>query len=89
MEEPAPIKMLEIKWVVVTPENAEKIYNELLKNRKDQVIIGLTDEGYETLAVNFAQIRKYIVMQREVIKQYKDYYEKDLKDGSKETSKGQ
>ena len=89
MEETPAVKMLPIKWVVVTPDNAEKIYNELLKNRKDQVIIGLTDEGYETLAVNFAQIRKYIVMQREVIKQYKNYYEKDLKDGSEKTTKGQ
>ena len=80
--------MQNIQWVVVTPENAEQIYKELLKNRKDQVIIGLTDEGYETLAINFAQIRKYIVMQREVIRQYKNYYEKDVENGTKEVTKG-
>ena len=88
LPEPAPIKMQNIQWVVVTPENAEQVYKELLKNRKDQVIIGLTDEGYETLAINFAQIRKYIVMQREVIKQYKNYYEKDVENGTKEVTKG-
>ena len=80
--------MQNIQWVVVTPENAEHVYKELLKNRKDQVIIGLTDEGYETLAINFAQIRKYIVMQREVIRQYKNYYEKDVENGTKEVTKG-
>ena len=59
-----------------------------VKEYKDAVIIGLTDDGYETMAINFAQIRKFIVLQREVIKKYKEYYE-GSQNGSKETSKGQ
>ena len=39
------------------------------------VIFGVTDEGYETLSVNFANIRNYIIMNRNVIKLYKEYYE--------------
>jgi hypothetical protein len=80
--------MAPIEWVVVNKENAKIIFDRLVKENKDAVIIGLTDDGYETMAINFAQIRKFIVLQREVIKKYKEYYE-GSQDGSKETSKGQ
>ena len=80
--------MAPIEWVVVNKENAKIIFDRLVKENKDAVIIGLTDDGYETMAINFAQIRKFIVLQREVIKKYTEYYE-GSQNGSKETSKGQ
>jgi hypothetical protein len=45
------------------------------KNNLDPVLFGLSDEDYELLAKNFAQIRAYILKQSLVINQYKDYYE--------------
>ena len=39
------------------------------------MLIGLTDEGYETLSLNFAQIRAYMIQQNEIINAYKEYYE--------------
>ena len=35
----------------------------------------LTDKGYEALSVNYADLRKHILAQNEIIIQYKEYYE--------------
>ena len=67
--------MEDIEWYIITEENYKEIFDELKKNKKDPVIFGVTDEGYETLSVNFANIRNYIIMNRNVIKLYKEYYE--------------
>ena len=67
--------MEDIEWYIITEENYKEIFDELKKNKKDTVIFGVTDEGYETLSVNFANIRNYIIMNRNVIKLYKEYYE--------------
>ena len=37
----------------------------------------LTDNGYEKLALNFADIRNKIAEQRQIILSYKDYYESE------------
>ncbi len=67
--------MDDIEWFIITEDNYKEIFAELKKNKKDPVIFGVTDDGYETLSVNFANIRNYIIMNRNVIKLYKDYYE--------------
>jgi len=82
LEDPTPIKMLKVEWVIVTRENFEEVFADLEKKGIDPVIIGLTDEGYQTLSVNTAQTRKYIILQKEVTKKYREYYE--AKDGAKE-----
>ena len=38
-------------------------------------MFALTDNGYEKLALNFADIRNKIAEQRQIILSYKDYYE--------------
>jgi len=67
--------MQDVKFFVITRENANKIFDELKKNGVDEVLIGVTDEGYEVLAINFAKVRNHIVLQNEIIKKYKAYYE--------------
>ena len=37
--------------------------------------VTLTDDEYETLAVNFAQIRAYMIKQKLTLDQYREYYE--------------
>jgi len=71
------LEMEEIKWYIITEENWQEVFAELKKNNKDPVLFGVTDDGYETLAVNFANIRNYIIMNRNVIKLYKDYYKEE------------
>ena len=72
---PAPLKPSSPQWIVITPENAEKIWAELRKRNVDLVLFALTDDGYEELSVDAASIRNFIATQREIIIKYREYYE--------------
>ena len=52
-----------------------KYLKKLKMKRMVITIIILTDNGYEKLALNFADIRNKIAEQRQIILSYKDYYE--------------
>ena len=73
-------KLEELKWTIITSDNADEVFEKLKAGGIDPVLFGLTDDGYEALAKNFAQIRAYMLQQDEIIKSYKEYYEgKDKK----------
>src|SRR6056300_1981410 len=72
---PETPKLEEIKWVIITSENAEEVFAKLKEQGKDPVLFGLSDDDYELLSKNFAQIRAYMIKQRQIIDAYKDYYE--------------
>ena len=76
--------MKKLKWIIITSDNADEVFEKLKAGGVDPVLFGLTDEGYEALAKNFAQIRAYMLQQDEIIKSYKEYYEgTDKKPGKK------
>jgi hypothetical protein len=75
LQEPQPLQPRRVEWFIITPENQEEIFAELGKKKYDLVLFGLTDDGYENLSMNMAEIRAYIMKQRAFIKSYKDYYE--------------
>lgn len=75
LKEPSPLEPRKVEWFIITPENANEVFTELEKKKYDVVLFGLTDDGYENLSLNMAEIRAYILKQRAVIKSYKDYYE--------------
>ena len=72
---PTPLQMEEIYWHIITSENAEEVFAKLKEQGKDPVLFGLSDKDYEFLSKNFAQIRAYMIKQRQVINEYKEYYE--------------
>jgi ADP-heptose:LPS heptosyltransferase len=72
---PEAAKMEDIKWIIITSENAEEVFAKLKEQGKDPVLFGLTGDGYESLAKNFAQIRAYMLKQDAIINEYKQYYE--------------
>lgn len=74
-QEPLPLEPRKVEWFIITPDNAESVFAELERKKYDVVLFGLTDDGYENLSLNMAEIRAYILKQRGVIKAYKDYYE--------------
>jgi len=84
LDAPKPLAMDKLNWIIITEENYKEVFDQLKKQNKSAVLFGLTDDGYETLAVNFAQVRKYIILNQSVLKKYKDYYEGN-KDVIKET----
>lgn len=73
--DPAPLKGRSTKWVVVTPENVNEVWEELRKQNVDLVLFAVTDDGYEELALTMAELRNYIAQQRAIIIKYREYYE--------------
>ena len=75
---PKPLELQDIDWIIITKENADEVF-EKIKNDKngDYALFALTDNGYEKLALNFADIRNKIAEQRQIILSYKDYYESE------------
>lgn len=63
------------KWVIITPENANEVWKDLKEKNIDLVLFGLTDDGYEELAVTIAELRNLIASQRAIIIKYREYYE--------------
>ena len=69
------LKLDEVTWVVVTPENIDQIFRDLETKNFDIVLFALTDDGYENISVNMAKIKKLVLQQKAVIAAYKRYYE--------------
>ena len=69
------LKLDEVTWVVVTPENIDQIFRDLETKNFDIVLFALTDDGYENISVNIAKIKKMVLQQKAVIAAYKRYYE--------------
>lgn len=77
LPQPEAGKMENIKWVIINSENAEEVFAKLKEQGKDPVLFGLSDDDYQLLSKNFAQIRAYMIKQQKVIDAYKEYYEGD------------
>jgi hypothetical protein len=75
LSDPQPLKPTAPQWRVITPENQAQVFAELKSKNIDQVLFALTDDGYEELSVDIAQIRALIAQQRDIIVKYREYYE--------------
>lgn len=80
---PTPLEVRKLEWILVTPENAEQVWAKLKEKNIDLVLIGLTDDGYETLSITMAELRNRIAEQRQIIIKYKEYYEPEKKSDEK------
>ena len=69
---PKPMSMNDIYFYVVTEENFEEFKAKFVKENGDLVGYVLSVRDYETLALNMADIKRYILQQKELI----IYYEK-------------
>lgn len=71
--QPEPLTMRGIEFIIVTPENVEEVFAGLESD--DIVIFGLTDKGYEDIALNLADLRAYIQQQKRIIGIYESQYD--------------
>ena len=69
------LRLKDLEWVVINEENAQEVWERLKKDKKDPVLIGLTDDGYEILAMNMNDIMKLLQQQKAIIAAYQNYYE--------------
>ena len=75
LPDPESPRIQDLNWIIITSENAEEVFTKLKEQNIDPVLFGLTDDDYEILAVNFAQIRAYMIKQKMTLQQYREYYE--------------
>ena len=69
---PRPINMNNIKFYVVTSDNFEDFKKRYEKDNGTFLFYALSVRDYETLAINMAEIKRYIEQQKHII----IYYEK-------------
>lgn len=62
LSNPEPITMLD--------------YNITVFTVNDEAKICVSGEGYENMSKNMMELKRYIIQQNEIIKSYKNYYEK-------------
>ena len=72
---PRPLNMNDIKFYVVTSENFEDFKQRYEKDNGEFLFYALSVRDYETLAINMAEIKRYIEQQKQII----IYYEKAVK----------
>ena len=72
--------MEQLRWIIITSENAEEVFKKLEEQGIDPVIFGLTDKDFELLAKNFARIRNQLKITNDLLDQYKEYYEPKKKE---------
>ena len=82
---PTALELEQVKWIIITSENAEEVFKKLEEAGIDPVLFGLTDKDFELLAKNFAQIRQKLQETNNLLEEYKKYYEDT--DNKKETEK--
>ena len=82
---PRQVQMNEIKIYVVSPsENFEKFKEEFEKKNGADSYIAISVKDYENLAKNFAELRRYIEQQKQIIL----YYEEAVKPSERKEDDG-
>jgi len=70
---PQEIDLLDVNFFVITEENLDeqvKIIEKMLDGQF--VVFALTPDGYEKMAENFQEVRRYVRQQKELILYYRE-----------------
>jgi len=69
---PNEIRLEDIQWVIITEQNYEESVAKVEKLLGGSfVVMALTPLGYESMAYNLQEIRRYIRQQKEIILYYR------------------
>ena len=79
LDKPTPLELENLKWIIITSENAEEVFKKLEEQGIGPVLWGLTDKDFEMLAKNFARIRNQLKITNDLLDKYKEYYETPVK----------
>tara|TARA_B100000497_G_scaffold57573_1_gene65534 strand:+ start:76 stop:432 length:357 start_codon:yes stop_codon:yes gene_type:complete len=79
LEKPTPLELENLRWIIITSNNAEEVFKKLEEQGIDPVLWGLTDKDFELLAKNFARIRNQLKITNDLLDKYKEYYEVEEK----------
>ena len=63
-----------IEWIIITPENVDEQFEKVSESGRSMAIFGVTDDGYQKLALNLSDLRAYIQQQKAILAAYEGYY---------------
>lgn len=66
------MQMNEVKIYVVSQENFEEFKKEFEKKNGGDAYIAISIKDYENLSLNFAELRRYIEQQKQIIVYYEN-----------------
>lgn len=72
---PKAVELIDVEWYVVNDDNIEEFLTKLKNKETVPVFVALRIKDYENLALNVAELKRYIAHQQEIIV----YYESALK----------
>jgi hypothetical protein len=75
---PKPLQLTDTRVFVVTEDNFEQFVEEFTREYGELAFVALSMKDYENLALNVAEIKRYLNQQREIIL----YYEKAVTEES-------
>ena len=87
LDKPTIQQLEELKWIIITSENADEVFKKMKEQGLDPVVFGLSDTDFQLLSKNFAQIRAHMMKQNVMIDEYKNYYEEDIINNNKKEEK--
>ena len=80
LDKPTALQLEQIKWIIITSENADEVFKKMEEQGLDPVLFGLNDKDFQLIAKNFAQIRNQLKITNDLLDKYKEYYETDVND---------
>lgn len=73
------LNLREVKWIIITPENAEQVLKTLQTIGGKVAVFALTDKGYQNLSLNINDLRTYVQQLQSIIVAYEGYYSAGVK----------
>ena len=73
---PKPLQLVDTRIYVVNADNLESFIEEFTQENGELAMVAISIKDYENLALNVAELRRFIKQQTEII----FYYEKSLSD---------
>lgn len=71
--------MAGVEWYVITADNLDEVIEKIESDNGQLAVMATSVRGYENLALNVSELKRYILQQQEIIV----YYEKQA--ASKDT----
>ena len=87
---PAPVEMLDVTWFVVTKENLDEQIQKIEKMLGGEfVVFALLPDGYEKMAENLQEVRRFVRQQSELILYYREATSADWDEENEKREEGQ
>jgi hypothetical protein len=71
---PSPVDFPAVEWFVVNRDNLDESLKKIEAAGGSVAFMAITPKGYENLSIGMAELRRYVLQQKQII----TYYEKAI-----------